>query len=152
MEFIEMSEMLLGELTVNQYIGLICTIIGVLGGLFIIAYTIYHLVNLILDYVIYCFRKDKYKSLNFAAMRAYRQIAVLRKQVKNAPSERVYYMFYNRLIGAVQFAREMGYIGERNVLKLIDIPFNYGYKEIEADERVSQTYPQEERSEVNPNK
>lgn len=96
MEVIEMSEMLLLELTVNQYIGLICTILGVLVGLFIIVYTIYHLVNLILDYVIYCFRKDKYKSLNFAAMRAYRQI--------------------------------------------------------EADERVSQTYPQEERSEINPNK
>ena len=133
MEVIEMSEMLLGELTVNQYIGLICTIFGVLGGLFIIACTIYHLVNLILDYVIYCFRKDKYKSRNFAAMRAYRLIASLRKQVKYVPNEKAYVLFYNQLLGAVLFAREMGYIGERNVLRIVDIPRNYEKNEREAN-------------------
>lgn len=130
-------EMLLSELTVNQYIGLICSIFGVLGGLFIIAYTIYHLVSLILDYIIYCFRKDKYKSRNFAAMRAYRHIGRLRKQVKYAPNEKSYVLFYNQLLGAVHFAREMGYICEKNVLRIVDIPRNYEKKEREADERVS---------------
>ena len=131
MELIEMAEILLGELTVNQYIGLICSIFGVLGGLFIIAYTLYHLVNLILDYVIYCFRKDKYKSLNFVVMRACRHIASLRKQVKHAPNEKAYVLYYNQLIGAVHFAREMGYIGERNVLRIVDIPRNYEKSESE---------------------
>lgn len=148
MEVIEMSEMLLGDLTVNQYIGLICTIIGVLGGLFIIAYTIYHLVSLILDYVIYCFRKDKYKSRNFAVMRACRHIASLRKQVKYAPTEKAYVLYYNQLIGAVHFAREMGYIGERNVLRIVDIPRNYENKERETDE----TGTTKEHTEINQNK
>ena len=133
MEVIEMSEVLLEDLTVNQYIGLICTIFGVLGGLVIIAYTIYHLVSLILDYIIYCFRKDKYKSRNFAAMRAYRHIGRLRKQVKIASTEKAYYLYYNQLIGAVHFAREMGYISEKNVLRIVDIPRNY--EKLESEEK-----------------
>lgn len=139
MEVNQFSEILIGELTVEQYI----VMLGFIFGLIIISCFLFsiisHILNSVLDLIQYAIRKDKYNSRNFAVLRAYRHIASLRKQVKNAPSEKSYYLFYNRLIGAVQFAREMGYIGERNILRLIDIPFNYGDKDIEADERNEDT-------------
>lgn len=127
----ELSEMLLGELTVEQYIVLIATFCGVLFGLIFIAVCLFGLIKEIFAFIEYFFRKDKYKQYDFAAIRAYRHIASLRKQVKNAPNEKSHFLFYNQLLGAVHFAREMGYIGERNVLRLLDIPRNYEKSESE---------------------
>ena len=133
MEVNQFSDVLLGELTVEQYI----VILGFIFGLIIISCFLFsiisHIVNVVLDLIQYAIRKDKYNSRNFAALRAYRHIARLRKQVKYAPNEKAYVLFYNQLIGAVHFAREMGYIGERNVLRIVDIPRNY--EKLESEEK-----------------
>lgn len=133
MEVNQFSDVLLGELTVEQYI----VILGFIFGLIIISCFLFsiisHIVNVVLDLIQYAIRKDKYNSRNFAAMRAYRHIGRLRKQVKIAPTEKAYYLYYNQLIGAVHFAREMGYISEKNVLRIVDIPRNY--EKLESEEK-----------------
>ena len=133
MEIKELQEMFLGEMTGQQFITLLFACLFAVVLAFIIADIMFHILRVICALVVYLCRKDKYKQYDFAVVRAYRQIASLRKQVKYAPTEKAYVLYYNQLIGAVHFAREMGYISERNVLRIVDIPCNYE-KEREADE------------------
>lgn len=124
MEIEELKEMFVGEMTGQQFMTLLfACLFAVLA--FIIANIMFHLIRLICAFIVYCLRKDKYKQYDFGALRAYRHIARLRKQVKYAPNEKSYVLFYNQLLGAVHFALEMGYIGERNVLRIVDIPRSY---------------------------
>ena len=131
MEIKELQEMLLGQMTGQQFMTLLFACLFAVVLAFIIADIMFHILRVIFALVVYLCRKDKYKQYDFAVVRAYRLIASLRKQVKYAPTEKAYVLFYNQLLGAVLFAREMGYIGERNVLRIVDIPRNYEKSESE---------------------
>lgn len=106
----ELSEMLLGELTVEQYIVLIATFCGVLFGLIFIAVCLFGLIKKIFAFIEYFFRKDKYKSRDITFTRACKHIASLRRQFKSARTDTEYIIFLNRLSAAFMAYVEIGLI------------------------------------------
>lgn len=119
----ELSEMLLGELTVEQYIVLIATFCGVLFGLIFIAVCLFGLIKEIFAFIEYFFCKDKYKHRDFSRKEAYKYIAILKRQCLNAPTEYAFYLYYNRFIGAIDMASRVGLISccDKNFFKLVNI-------------------------------
>lgn len=114
-------EILIGELTVEQYI----TLIGYIFGLIILsclcASIIFHIIKFIIDMIEYSIRKDKYKNRDFATIRAYKHIAILRRQFKSARTETEYYIFYNRLTAAFMAYVEIGLIPYEHFLKIVRV-------------------------------
>lgn len=127
----ELSEMLLGELTVEQYIVLIATFCGVLFGLIFIALCLFGLIKEIFAFIEYFFRKDKYKQRDFAKKEAYKYIAILKRQCLNAPTEYAFYLYYNRFIGAIDMASRLGLISccDKDFFKLVNIRGKFKYIE-----------------------
>lgn len=134
----ELSEMLLGELTVEQYIVLIATFCGVLFGLIFIAVCLFGLIKEIFAFIEYFFREDKYKHRDFSRKEAYKYIAILKRQCLNAPTEYAFYFYYNRFIGAIDMASRVGLIScfDKNFFKLVNIRGKFKFTENErtADE------------------
>lgn len=162
-------EMLLSELTVGDYFMLIGMLCACMFIVFLILRLFLNLVQFIIDFLIYCFSKDKYKNRDFALIKAHRELASLRLQAKHASSETAFYLFYNRLYGAVEFACKLGYISDKLMFKILSFrPIYIDEKELSAkqgagmsihsispkskDGENNENGTAEECAEINPNK
>lgn len=113
--------MLIGELTVEQFIDLCGHVFVRLLIFCIFVLFLYHFLLFILNFVYGLIRKDKYNSTDFAVIEAHRYIARLRRQVKFAPDSETFVIQYNRLVGAVAFLVHMGYIKSEFSTKILNV-------------------------------
>lgn len=98
----------------------------------------------------YIFRKDKYKSRDFTVTRAYKHIAILRRQFKSARTYTEHILFYNRLTAAFFAYVEIGLIPYEYFLKIVDVCTDYIKKEreSEANEAIQESQSKENGAEV----
>lgn len=119
------GDILVSDLTIEHFSSILGILLGSMFLFFVICYVIYRFICFIIDFVFFHIRKDKYKSLDFAVIESYRYISRLRKQVKYAPSEKAYILYYNRLAGAVSFLVHMGYISSKASTRILDVRANF---------------------------
>jgi len=133
----------LSEVTVHEFILLIGSIVfSVFIGLFISRIIIF-----ILEMIIFSIRKNKYKAgYDCAHLYALKHIAKLRKQVKSAKSEKAYFLFYNRLVGAFETYVHLGIFTYKQFEKLCDVRDVYVLREGKKNNEEF-----EEHTEINPN-
>lgn len=113
-------ETYLSELTVGDYVMLNGMLCGCIVVVYLILRLLLNLVQFIIDFLFYRFSKDKYKNRDFALVKAHRLLAYFRLRAKRASSETAFYLFYNRLMGAIEFACELGYISDKLAFKISD--------------------------------
>lgn len=121
MNFYQLWEMPLNELTVNQFIRLLVCCFAFM----ILLYSLYALLKFILNLISYFVRKDKYNFPFFSSVSTLRYIGRLRKQVENAPSEKAYYLYYNQLLGVVLYCENMGYFSRKSTSRFLDVKQNF---------------------------
>lgn len=130
MEVNQFSEILMGELTVEQYIEILGFIFGLIIVGCAVASLVVDIVKFILDLIKYAVRKDKYNS-DFIHRRAYKHIAILRNQFKSARTSTEYMLFYNRLVAAISAYLEIGLIPYEYFMKIMKVSSHYDKKFIE---------------------
>lgn len=82
----------------------------------------YNLFKFIFDTITFFIRKDKYKSPDWSFIHISRYIRRLRRSALNARSQNEYFLYYNRLVGAVELALELGYYTNESTVKILDVP------------------------------
>lgn len=146
----EIFEMTLNELTVKQFVVVMFTILICTALAVIIFFTIFEILQLIVDFVFFCFRKTKRLGGWWFKRDVCRYMGRLKHQTIKAPTEKAYYLYYNRLIGAAEVLNEYGIIDDKLYLKFAVVPSyadlnpNYYMKGSATDE----TGTAEERTEV----
>lgn len=96
---------------------LTCTALAV-----IIFFTLFEILQLIVDFVFFCFRKTKRLGGWWFKRDVCRYIGRLKHQTIKAPTEKAYYLYYNRLIGACDALFYSGLIDSKLWLKFSVIP------------------------------
>jgi len=147
----EIMKMTLNELTLEQFVFvalilLVCTALAV-----IIFIMILQIIGMLIDLVFYLVCKNKRHGGWWFKRDLCRYIGRLKHQTIKAPTEKAYYLYYNRLIGAVEALFYARLIDNDLYLKLAakGIPSYYDLKkECKADENK----PTEKRSEVDTDK
>ncbi len=125
MEFIENMKMLLSDLTIEQFKELVLCFLSFFTTLFLKLLLTYYIVKFILNILVFLFRKDKYKEPDYIRLKGFRLICRLRKQAENAPTEKAYFLYYNRLLGALLLMTELGIIPRGSSPKLFDVKGKY---------------------------
>lgn len=128
MEVSEMLETLVGELTAQQFIALLCSFVLTIVLIFMIAAAIGELVAYSIKGLVYIFRKDKYKSRDLTIIRASKHVAALRRQFKSAKTQTEYYLFLNRLSSTILAYEEIGLFPPEYYLKMIRVSSIYDKK------------------------
>lgn len=113
----EIFEMNLSELTFEQFAVAMffCFLCAALVIIFLIS--LFELLKLIVDLGFYLFCKDKRLGGWWFKRDLCRYIGSLKHQTIKAPTEKAYYLYYNRLIGAVEALSEFGLIDNDLYLK-----------------------------------
>ena len=125
------NEIFVRDLNLPQFFACLFVFTAFIFMTYEIVSFIFFAIKLLVRYIIYRFRKQKYKSLDFAAMRAYKYIKILKNDALNAPTEQAFYLRYNRFCGAIDMAVEMGVISccDRHFGKIVDIRGKFKYIE-----------------------
>ncbi len=124
MDIIELKT-LLSDMTVEQFQSLMGTLVGFCIVLFLLIFVICYLAKYLIDFIMFLFRKDKYKEPDYIRLKGFSLICRLRKQAENAPTEKAYFLYYNRLLGALLVLTELGIISRHASPKLFDVKGKY---------------------------
>ncbi|MBP1559723.1 MAG: hypothetical protein J6C96_00545 [Oscillospiraceae bacterium] len=123
----DIQNMLMSELTVSELVTFFVCLFIFLAIILVVGFLIIKVVDFILDLILYLIRKDKYHSRSdFLYIHALRHMARLRQQVKSAKSEKSYFLFYNRLLGAYESYVQLGLFSYNAFPKLTDVPRPHG--------------------------
>ena len=136
----EIMKMTLNELTLEQFVFVALTLLVCTALAVIIFIMILQIIGMLIDLVFYLVCKDKRHGGWWFKRDLCRYIGALKHQTVNSPSEKAYYLYYNRLVGAVEALFRFGLIDNELYLKLAakGIPSYYNLKkEREADENES---------------
>lgn len=136
----EIMEMTLNELTLEQFVFVALTLLVCTALAVIIFIMILQIIGMLIDLVFYLVCKDKRHGGWWFKRDLCRYIGALKHQTINAPSEKAYYLYYNRLLGAAEALFNFGLIDGKLFLKFAvkGIPSYYDLKkEREADENKS---------------
>lgn len=147
----EIMKMTLNELTLEQFVFVAFTLLVCTALAVIVFIMILQIIGMLIGLVFYLVCKDKRHGGWWFKRDLCRYIGSLKHQTINAPSEKAYYLYYNRLIGAVEALFRFGLIDNELYLKLAAKGISSYYdlkKEREADENEST----KERSEVDTDK
>lgn len=112
---------LISDITVEQFIHVLTVSFGFFLALAIVCYLVCSLLNVIFNLIYLCFRKDKYKNVDFFIVKSYKYISRLRKQVQTAPTYTAYMVYYNRLVGAVGLMTDLRIIRPNVSAKILDV-------------------------------
>ena len=119
---------MLSDITVSEFIALMGTIIVIA----FIGWLIAQIIIFVLDMILFLIRKDKYRAkYDCAYLYALKHIAKLRNQVKNARSEKAFFLFYNRLVGAFETYVHLGIFTYKQFDKLCDVRGVYVFNEVQ---------------------
>ena len=133
------NEIFVRDLNLPQFFACLFVFTAFIFMTYEIVSFIFLAIKLLVKYIIYRFRKQKYKSLDFAAMRAYKLIGILKRQIKCASSEKEYYCLLNRFLGAVHMALEMGlFTYDSKILTKIymHVPLKYENTDKKTDKEI----------------
>ncbi len=109
----EIMKMTLSELTFEQFVVIaFALLVGALIAV-IIFIMILQLIGLLIDLVFYLVCKDKRHGGWWFKRDLCRYIGALKHQIINAPSEKAYYLYYNRLAGAVEALSYCGLVDSK---------------------------------------
>lgn len=122
MNFNEIFKMNLSELTLEQFvivffILLVFTVVAV-----IIFLMFFQILSLLVDLICYLVCKNKRLGGWWFKRDLCRYIGSLKHQTIKAPTEKAYYLYYNRLIGAADSLRRFGFIDNELFLKFTAVP------------------------------
>ncbi len=112
-------------LTSEQFQRLLCAIAHYLIVLALAIFVLCYFVKFVFDIIRFLFRKDKYKEPDYIRLKGFSLICRLRKQAENAPTEKAYFLYYNRLLGALLLMTELGIIPRGSSSKLFDVKGKY---------------------------
>lgn len=115
-------QFLVRNLTVEEFTqlcGSILTCAVILCAVLVFGYNLF---KFIFDIITFFIRKDKYKSPDWSFIHISRYIRRLRRSALNARSQNEYFLYYNRLVGAVELAIELGYYTNESTVKILDVP------------------------------
>ncbi len=133
----------LSEITVTEFVALIATLTLIIY----IVWTIGQIIYIILDILYFFIRKDKYHTRrDLLYIYALKDMARHRKQVRNAPTEKAFYLYYNRMIGAYESYVALGVFKGEVCTKLLDVRGVYVWREGKKNNEESK-----EHTKVNPN-
>ena len=120
----------LSEITVTEFVALIATLILIIY----IVWTIGQIIYIVLDILCFFIRKDKYRTRrDLLYIYALKDMAKHRKQVRNAPTEKAFYLYYNRMIGAYESYVALGVFKDDVCNKLLDVRGVYVWKQESED-------------------
>lgn len=112
---------LISDITAEQFIHVLTVSFGFFFVLAIVCYLAFSLLNVIFNLIYLCFRKDKYKNVDYLAVKFYRYISILRKQAQNAPTDNEFLLRYNRLVGVVGFLVDLRFIRPDVSAKILNV-------------------------------
>lgn len=143
----EIMEMNLSELTLEQFVSVAFTLLVCTAFAVIVFIMILQIIGMLIDLVFYLVCKDKRHGGWWFKRDLCRYIGALKHQTINAPSEKAYYLYYNRLVGAVEALFYSGLIDNKLYLKLAakGIP---SYYDLKKEREANETKPTKERPEV----
>lgn len=118
----EFMKMILSDLTVEQFIAVVSGVLISSIFVVIIFFAICGILKLLVDLVCFLLFKDKRLGGWWYKRSVCSYIGRLKKQVIKSPNEKAYYLYYNRLIGAVEALLEFGIIDTRLWLKFTAVP------------------------------
>lgn len=116
----------ISDITVEQFIHVLTVAFFFFLVLSIVCYLAFSLLNVIFNLIYLCFRKDKYKNVDFLIVKSCKYISRLRKQVQNAPTDNEYLLLYNRLVGAVGLMIDFKVIRPDVSAKILNVKRNNG--------------------------
>lgn len=118
----EIMGMSLNDLTVEHFIIIMgVTLISAVFAV-VILLSLLSVLKLLIDLVCFLLFKDKRLGGWWFKRSVCSYIGRLKKQVINSPTEKAYYLYYNRLIGAVEALEAFGIIDSRLWLKFTAVP------------------------------
>ncbi len=120
MDIIELRT-LLSDMTVEQFQEFFGTLLGFYIALAFVIFVLCYLAKCLIDFIIFLFRKDKYKNVDYFIVKFYSYISRLRKQVQNAPTYTAYMVYYNRLVGALGLMLDLRIIRPDASAKILDV-------------------------------
>lgn len=115
----EIMKMTLSDLTFEQFAVMAFTLLVCSALAVIIFIIILQLIGLLIDLVFYLVCKDKRHGCWWFKRDLCRYIGSLKRQTINAPTEQAYYLYYNRLAGAVEALSYFGLADTKLYLKFI---------------------------------
>lgn len=118
----ELMEMTLNELTVEQFISVILGVLIAVVFTVIIFFAFLGVLNILVDFILYLLCKDKRLGGWFFKRDLCQYIGRLKYQTIQAPTEKAYYLYYNRLVGAVEAFLKFGLINNNLALKFLAVP------------------------------
>ncbi len=114
----EIMKMTINELTLEQFVFVAFTLLVCTALAVIVFIMILQIIGMLIDLVFYLVCKDKRHGGWWFKRDLCRYIGALKHQTINAPSEKAYYLYYNRLIGAVEALFRFGLIDNELYLLL----------------------------------
>lgn len=127
----ELMKMTLNELTVEQFIAVILGVLIAVVFTVIIFFALFGIFKILVDFVFYLVCKDKRLGGWFFKRDFCQYIGSLKRQTTQAPTEKAYYLYYNRLVGAVEAFLKFGLINNNLALKFIAVP---SYEDLNSKE------------------
>ena len=118
----EIMGMTLNELTVLQFIAVMAGVLISAIFVVIIFFTLFDILKLLFDLVCYLVCKDKRLGGWWFKRDVCGYIGRLKHQTMKAPTEKAYYLYYNRLIGAIEVLLQFGIIDTKLFLKFSVVP------------------------------
>lgn len=145
----EIMKMTLSELTLEQFVLVALTLLVCTALAIIIFIIILQIMGMLIDLVFYLVCKDKRHGGWWFKRDLCRYIGALKHQTIKAPTEQAYYLYYNRLVGAVEALFRFGLVDNELYLKLAakGIPSYYDLKKERAANENEST---KERAEIYP--
>lgn len=143
----EIMEMNLSELTLEQFVSVAFTLLVCTAFAVIVFIMILQIIGMLIDLVFYLVCKDKRHGGWWFKRDLCRYIGALKHQTIKAPTEKAYYLYYNRLLGAAEALFDFGLIDGKLFLKFAvkGIP---SYYDLKKERDLSETKPTKERAEV----
>lgn len=127
----ELMEMTLNELTVGQFISVILGVLIAVVFVVIIFFAFLGILDILVDFVFNLVCKDKRLGGWWFKRDLCQYIGRLKQQTIKAPTEKAYYLYYNRLAGAVEAFCKFGIINNNLALKFISVP---SYEDLKSKE------------------
>lgn len=118
----EIMGMTLSELTVVEFITVMAVILISAIFVVILFFALLDVLNLLFDLVCYLVCKDKHLGGWWFKRDVCGYIGRLKHQTIKAPTEKAYYLYYNRLIGAIDVLLQFGIIDTKLWLKFSAVP------------------------------
>lgn len=131
MNFYQFLDIPLSDLTLEQFFIVAFILLVCVAFTVLIFLEIYEILSLLFDLICYLLCKDKRLGGWFFKRNLCRYIGALKHQTIKAPTEKAYYLYYNRLVGAVEALSNFGLIDSKLFLKFISIP---SYEELRSKE------------------